>query len=244
MIDFHSFLPDEITIAPKHPLVQNFELLIPEANSASSEEIRQIQQSLSGAALEEPRLPGIVKRIIPLDADTFWEYWWCVPGRVLLPEDVELMTRDRDRVESILEKLIWLFGGFCFGEDSYRQGEQLPVHDWQEVLAFAHQKGFESYLLDIDFLPLAIKRDNQHKKAEDDTDTTHIVVEPPHWHIEFFQLTTINGGFEVKEPKTICSCQIWISKPFIKHLHTGETSTRYDLWVSRPLDMTKPPWLK
>jgi hypothetical protein len=79
VIDFHSFLPDEITIAPKHPLAQNFELLIPEANSASSEEIRQIQQSLSGAALEEPRLSGIVKRIIPLDADTFWEYWWCVP---------------------------------------------------------------------------------------------------------------------------------------------------------------------
>lgn len=63
-------------------------------------------------------LPSLVKRIIPLDADTFWVYWWCVPNRVLLPENVELMMSDRERVESILEQLLWLFGGYCFGKDS------------------------------------------------------------------------------------------------------------------------------
>jgi hypothetical protein len=34
------------------------------------------------------------------------------------------MMSDRDRVESILEKLVWLFGEHCFGEDSHRQGDQ------------------------------------------------------------------------------------------------------------------------
>jgi hypothetical protein len=237
MINFDLFIPEEITIAPKHPLAQNLDLPIPDSNSASYEEIREIQQ--------RDRIPGVVKRLIPLDAQTSWEYWWCVPDRLLLPEDVELMTSDRERVESILEKLVWLFGGHCFGQDSHRQGDQLPIYDWQEVLEFARRHGFESYLLDIDYLPTAIKRDNRHTSpAEDDTNTSQIAVEPPHWHIEFFQLTTTNGGFEIQQPKTVCSCQIWTGKPFIKHLHTGETSTRYDLWVSRPLDLTQPPWIK
>ncbi len=245
MINFDSFIPEELTIAPKHPLAQNLELLIPDATSASMEEIREIQRRVSEATPPELRIPGVVKRIILLDAETTWEYWWCVPGRLLLPEDVELLTSDRPRLEIILEKLVWLFGGYCFGKDSHRQGDQLAVHDWQEVREFARQQGFESYLLDIDFLPLTIKRDNRHFNSnEADTDSSHIVVEPPHWHIEFFQLTPTRGGFEIQEPKTVCSCQIWTGKPFIKHLQTGETSTRYDLWVSRPLDITEPPWLK
>jgi hypothetical protein len=119
VIDFDSFIPDEIMSAPEHPLAQSLVLplpTLPNANSASSEEICQIQQS--------QRLPGVVKRIIPLDTETSWEYGWCVPGRLLLAEDVELMLIDRDRVESILEKLVWLFGEHCFGEDSHRQGDQ------------------------------------------------------------------------------------------------------------------------
>lgn len=237
MINFDSFLSGEITSAPRHPLAENLELPLPEANNASFEEIRTIQQ--------RDRIPGIVKRIIPLDADTFWEYWWCVPDRLLLPEDVELIKSDRVRIENILEQLIWLFGGHCFNEDTYRQGEQLIVNHWQEVIKFASQQGFDSYLLDIDYLPTAIKCYNQqfHLK-EDDLNTTYVAVEPAHWHIEFFQLITTTGGFEIQHPKPVCSCQIWTGKPFIKHLNTGETLTRYDLWVSTPLDLTQTPWYK
>ena len=237
MIELKSLIPDEITIAPGHPLAQNLELPIPDGKRAAREEIRAIQQ--------RDRIPGVVKRIIALDTDTYWEYWWCVPGRLLLPEDVELMTSDRDRVESILQKLLWLFGGYCFGQDSHRQGDQLPIHDWQDVIGFARQRGFESYLLDIDFLPIAIKSYNRQVNLPvDDASSSHIAFEPPHWHIEFFQLTPTSGGFEVQELKTVCSCQIWTGKPFIKNLHTGETSTDYNLWVSRPLDITQPPWSK
>lgn len=268
MIDFGSFISEEIWLAPQHPLAHNLELPIFEANHSAYEEIRAIKEFVrdnvsdrapaeqlgtplvsesSGSvnsAPEELRIPGVVKRIIPLDNDTSWEYWWCVPGRLLLPEDVELMTDDLPRVESILEQLVWLFGGHCFGKECDRQGDLLPVHDWQEVLAFARQQGFESYLLDIDYLPTAIKRYNQESDpVKDSTDTEYIAVEPAHWHIEFFQLTPTDGGFEIQHPKTICSCQIWTSKPFIKHLHTGETSIRYDLWVAHPLDLTQPPWL-
>lgn len=269
MIDFDSFISEEIWLAPQHPLADNLELPIFEANHSASEEIRAIKEFVRdnisdrtpaeqlgtslvsessdsvNSAPEKLRIPGVVKRIIPLDNDTSWEYWWCVPGRLLLPEDVELMTGDLPRVESILEKLVWLFGGHCFGKDCDRQGDLLPVYDWQEVLTFARQKGFESYLLDIDYLPTAIKRYNQElHPVKDNTDTEYIAVEPAHWHIEFFQLTPTDGGFEIQHPKTICSCQIWTSKPFIKHLHTGETSIRYDLWVAHPLDLTQPPWLR
>lgn len=237
MIDFESLIPEEITIAPKHPLQENLELPIPGCDSACKEDIRVIQL--------RDRIPGVVKRIIPLDAETSWEYWWCVPCRLLLEEDLALIRSDRERVESILEKLVWLFGGHCFEKDSQRDGEQKIVHDWSNVVEFAYQQGFESYLLDIDFFPTAIKHYNPSANpSNSSTDTTHIAVEPAHWHIEFFQIIPTSGGFEMQEPKAVCSCQIWTGKPFIKNLHTGETSIYYDLWISRPLDITYPPWLK
>ncbi len=237
MTDFDLFIPDEITLAPPHPLAQNLELQIPDVTGAAVEEIQEIQL--------RARIPGVVKRIIPLDAETSWQYWWCVPDRILLSEDVELIENDLPRVESILRQLVWLFGGHCFGQDTERQGDRLAVHDWQEVLEFAHQQGFDSYFLDIDYLPTAIVRSiRQSDSAEDNTNSSYVAVEPAHWHIEFFQLAATEGGFKLQEPKPLCSCQIWTAKPFIKHLHADETSTRYDLWVSRPLDLTQSPWYK
>ncbi len=79
-----SFIPDEIAIAPTHPLGSNLELPFPDAHNASFQEIRAIQQ--------RDHIPGVVKRLIPFDADTFWEYWWCLHLLLLLAEDVELMT--------------------------------------------------------------------------------------------------------------------------------------------------------
>jgi hypothetical protein len=79
---------------------------------------------------------------------------------------------------------------------------------------------------------------------EADTDIGCIAVEPAHWHVEFFQLQPTNGGFELPKLKTVCSGQIWTSKPFVKCLQTGKSTTRYDLWISRPLDITQPYWLK
>ncbi len=235
MIKFDSFIPEEIAIAPIHPLAAKLELALPQSTNTSFEEIRKIQQ-LQG-------IPGVVKRIIPIDADTFWEYWWCVPDRLLLAEDVELMKSDRDRVESILEKLVSLFGGNCFAKDCSRQGDQIIIHDWQEVLEFAHKQGFESYVLDIDYMPNAIKRYSQPSLAgKTEPDLIYIAVEPAHWHVEFLQVITTAGGFEIPPTKAVCSCQIWTAKPYIKNLETGDTSTRYDLWVSTPLDMTQPPW--
>lgn len=211
--------------APEHPLAKNLELFAPDAMGASVKEIRKLQKRL--------RIPGVVKRIIPLDATTSWEYWWCVPGRLLLNEDVELLQKDRPRVEAILAQLVWLWGGYCFDNESDRAGDCKSIlYDWQQVLTFVQQQ-LKPDVLDIDFLPMAVEQQNT---------TKHIAVEPPHWHIEFFDLQPTNGGFELPETKTICSCQIWTSKPFIKHLETGERITRFDLWVSRPLDLTNPPW--
>ncbi|WP_199313027.1 hypothetical protein [Microcoleus sp. FACHB-672] len=236
LLDMHSFIPNEMAIAHSHPLAKNLELPIPDPRQATPAEIQKIQL--------RDRVPGIVKRIIPLDALVAWEYWWCVPGRLLLPEDVELLQRDRSRVESILSKLVWLLGGYCFTTDTCWEGEQPIVYDWQQILAVAGKQGFESYLLDIDFFTTAIKADNRQAGVAAGTQTpTHIAVEPAHWHIEFFQVQPAAGGFEIKEPKPLCGCQIWMAKPFIKNLQTGETLTRYDLWLSNPHNVTNPPWL-
>jgi hypothetical protein len=192
MMAFDSFVSEEIAIAPRHPLSQNLDLPIPDISSASVEEIREIQQ--------RDRIPGVVKRIIRLDAQTDWEYWWCVPGRLILPEDVTLLNSDLSRVESILEKLVWLFGACCFEQDSNRQGEHRLVHDWQDVLKFARQQGFDSYLLDIDYLPGTIEpcSDRFSSSTEADTGIGCIAVEPAHWHVNFFSLSLPMVGLNSK----------------------------------------------
>lgn len=209
--------------APEHPLAKNLESFIPAATT-SIKEIRKQQR--------RSRIPGVVKRMIPVDATTSWEYWWCVPGRLLLSEDVELLQSDRPRVEAILAQLVWLWGGYCFDNTGTRTNECESIFfDWQQVINFGHQY-LKPDVLDIDFLPIAVAPYNDE----------YIAVEPPHWHIEFFESQPTNGGFELPETKPRCSCQIWTSKPFIKHLKTGETTTRFDLWISRPLDLTNPLW--
>ncbi|MBD2004019.1 MULTISPECIES: hypothetical protein [Cyanophyceae] len=230
MLNLDSFVPNEMTIAPKHPLAANMDLPIPDGRSASKEEIRLIQR--------RDRIPGVIKRTLPLDAQIYWEYWWCIPDRVLLEEDLELLRSDRIRQETILSKLVWLFGGYCFGDDSKLHGEKDPVYDWQKVVEFACQHNYQSYVLDIDFLPTAIKQVQRQHSNE------CVAVEPAHWHIEFFRLQQTEGDFEIQEPKNLCSCQIWTGKPFIKNLQTGETLTRYDLWISSPGNIINPIWLR
>lgn len=229
------FIPQEMLTAPEHPLANNMESPLSNPQQSATEEIWAIQQ--------RDRIPGVVKRIIPIDNESFWEYWWCVPGRFLLPEDMELLQRDRPRIEEILNRLVLLWGGICFGEDTNRNQDHELIHNWQQILAFALQRGMKPDFLDIDFLPLTIKQEKQPSNAASNSSPINqVFVEPAHWHIEFFQIQPIVGGFVLQEPKKICSCQVWTGKPFIKHLDTGKTTTCYDLWVSRPLDLTIPPW--
>lgn len=243
MLEFNSLISEELAFAPEHPLEQNLERPLPDLRVASPEEIRAIQR--------RDRIPGIVRRLIPLNSTTVWEYWWCVPGRMLLPEDVDIIRCDRLRIETILAKLIWLLGGHCFGENSCLYGEAKSVYDWQQVLEFARNAGISPDAMDIDFMPTAIAQLNlshPHDKLPilpiaDKKTPNYVAVEPGHWHIEFFQLQPIEGGFELKEPKPMCSCQIWTGKPFIKNLETGETTARYDLGLATPFDITSHPWL-
>lgn len=243
MLEFNSFIAEALAFAPEHPLEQNLERFLPDIRIASPEEIRAIQR--------RDRIPGIVRRLIPLNSTRVWEYWWCVPGRMLLPEDLEIIRCDRQRIETILTKLIWLLGGLCFGENSCFYGDADSVYDWQQVLEFARNSGVSPDVMDIDFMPTAIAQVNLSHPydqlsalptAEGQT-PNYVVVEPGHWHIEFFPLQAIEGGFELQESKPMCSCQIWTGKPFIKNLETGETTTRYDLGLATPFDITSHPWL-
>lgn len=239
MLASDSFISDSLTLAPSHPFEQNLELPLGDIRVASLQEIRNLQRRL--------RIPGIVKRLIPLNSTGVWEYWWCVPGRMLLPEDVEILQSDRQRVETILAKLLWLLGGHCFGENDRLYSDAEFIYDWRTVVEFAQNTGINPDVLDIDFLPTAIAQVNlshPHDKAiAEGKPPNYVAVEPGHWHIEFFQLQAIEGGFELIEPKPMCSCQIWTGKPFIKHLISGETTTRYDLGIATPFDITSHPWL-
>lgn len=229
--------PEEAS-APEHPLQAHLNLPLPSPEQGTLAEIRRVQL--------RDRIPGLVKRLLPFDGELTWEYWWAVPGRMLLPEDVELLNRDRPRVETILAKLIWLFGGYYFEQTSPREGELQPLHEWQQIVQRAHHQGFNHYLLDIDYLPIAIKPYKSSQITLSDLPSEGIAecvaVEPAHWHIEFFQLKPISGGYDIQEPKPLCSCQIWTGKPFLRSCQTEDCAVRYDLWISKPLDITIPPW--
>ena len=212
------FISSNMMNAPEHPLADNLELSIVGVEG----------QKCYRAPGNGLRIPGIVKRIIPIDNTTFWEYWWCVPGRLLLPEDVALLQSDFPRVESILTKLVWLWGGRFIGDETSRD-----VSNWQQVLELGRENKLNPDVIDIDFLPLTVKAND---------DEGNIAVAPAHWHIEFFQLEATSGGYKLQEPKKACGCQIWTGKPFVKQLDTEESMIRYELNISQPLDMTSPPW--
>lgn len=233
MDDVNLFMSLEMMIAPPHPLEDNLELALPDSQHSSLAEIAEIQK--------RDRIPGIVKRIIPWDTSTSWEYWWCVPGRVLLPEDVELLQSDFSRVESILAKLVWLWGGHCIGAETKQASEMKLVYDWQQILKFVGNTKLKLDVLDIDFLPLTVKENNGNFAGDSDR-PKYVAVEPPHWHIEFFQLEDVGGAYQLQQHEDLCSCQVWTGKPFLRHLDTAEATIRYDLWISTPLDMTSPPW--
>lgn len=237
MLNFDEFISSELMQAHPHPLSENLTRHLPDAETLATQQMREIQL--------RDRIPGLVKRLIPLNPLTSWEYWWCVPGRLLLPEDMEVLKSDRPRLEAILSKLVWLLGGNCFGDGTPLQGEANPVYDWQQVLAFVADSGLRPDLLDIDFMPTAIEPridfsiDNGYELFSHES-PHFVAVEPSHWHIEFFQLQEIEGGFDFVQPKQLCSCQIWTGRPFIKNTKTGETKTRYDLWISCPHDLVNP----
>jgi len=235
MLNLDTFITDEILTAQPHPLTENIGLIFSDGEVASTRtEIWEMQR--------RDRIPGLMKRSIPLDYFAAWEYWWCIPGRMLLPEDRSVLRSDRQRVETILEQLVWLLGGHCFAEHTRFDGENNPIYEWQEVLTFVKNCHINSDVLDIDFFPTALHKINhkingipEHKISD------YIAIEPAHLHIEFFPLQAIEGGFKLQEPKPLCSCQIWTGKPFIKNLKTGETITRYDLFISYPHDMIRSP---
>ncbi len=207
------FISSEMMDAPEYPLAASLELSVTE---------------MSDGQKGDRAFPSIVKRIIPIDNTTSWEYWWCVPGRVLRSEEMALLRSDFARVEKMLTKLVWLWGGRFIGAEASSE-----VSDWQQILGLVRENTLNLDAIDIDFLPLAV----QVNEAEGS-----IAVEPAHWHIEFFQLEVTDGGYKLQEPKKACGFQIWTGKPFIKQLDTGEATIRYDLNISQPLDMTSPPW--
>ncbi len=238
MVAGELFISEEMMTAPEHPLANQLEASVAEFLQESPAEIREQQR--------RDRIPGIVKRIVPIDNNTTWEYWWCVPGRTILPEDLEVLQSDRPRVEAILSRMVWLWGGYCFGEQStHSLADSEPIYDWQKVLDFAHQQNLTPDILDIDYLPGVVNRlySQQSDAVSSRATPDYVAVEPAHWHVEFFQLQPVDGGYELKEPKQLCSCQIWTSKPFLKHIASGEIKIPdTDLWLSRPLDLTIPPW--
>lgn len=236
MINLDTFISDEILFAQAHPLMENSSLSLASFQGVtSSEEIWEIQK--------RDRISGLHKRISPLDYATSWEYWWCIPGRMLLPEDMEVLRSDRPRIESILAKLVWLLGGHCLGVNSHFDGQNQPIYDWQEVLQFVTRSGLNADIIDIDFFPTSLQRNNKPiASIPSEEISNYVAIEPAHLHIEFFSLQAIDGGFKLQEPKPLCSCQIWTGKPLLKNLKTGATYTRYDLCISTPYDtMGIPP---
>jgi hypothetical protein len=236
MLNLDNFIPNEVLFAQPHPLAENNSLSVTSFQGISTqEEVWDVQK--------RDRISGLHKRIFPIDYSTSWEYWWSIPGRMLLPEDMEVLRSDRQRVETILEKLVWLLGGHCLGANSHFDGQNQPFYDWQEVLQFVNQSGLNADIIDIDFLPTSLQTNNKPIAGIPLDEISHYVaIEPAHFHIEFFSLQAIDGGFKLQEPKPLCSCQIWTGKPLLKNLKTGATFVRYDLCISTPYDtMGIPP---
>ena len=84
MLNLDNFICDAVLFTQPHPLAENSSLSLASFQGVtSSEEVWEVQK--------RDRISGLHKRISPLDYATSWEYWWSIPGRMLLPEDMEVL---------------------------------------------------------------------------------------------------------------------------------------------------------
>lgn len=199
-----------------------------------------IQSDLLKALRPRQATPNLTLTTVPICQNESFELWapkWTPRGRNFTSLEIELLRRDRLRVNLILSKLVWLMGAICLGEDDWNVGDHQPLYDWDAVMDFVRREGrcVNPIVTRILFTPHSIiPIYDKARKQEGRIPPQAWEVSPPHWSIIFDDLISVGQAFQLKQAGDWVSVEIWTGKPMRREVRTGKLYVEYhDLYASK-----------
>ena len=126
-----SYIAADLYLAPEYHLAKNTYKELPaiQPDVLKSEYLDSLAEISAIQIFED--IPGIKKSRIPIDAENLMEIWEPIPARIFLTEDLEFLKADNQRVETVIEKLIWLGNSWL---SSAILTQRTKVETWEDVL--------------------------------------------------------------------------------------------------------------
>lgn len=219
------FIPEELGKAPEYDLEKNTTKDLPNVDLEATKAVYLDALAAVSATQIFEEIPGIEKVRILVDAKTSLEVWNLMPSRVLLPSDVELLKRDRARVEAILEIIVGVFD--CWINSEILE-QKLQVQSWKEVLELLND-----YKYEFDFIDLRYS----HPQIQVETHTLELkeaeywAIYPPCLTLKFIKTRGLNGGYIVDDYNSLYNfcVEAWAGLPLFRSRQTGAVKTLADL---------------
>lgn len=198
-----------------------------------------IQPEFLKALRPRQTTPTLSLTTVPIDQNLSFELWtpkWTPKARGLTPLEVELLIKDRPRVNRIMSKLVWLMGAICIVEDDLAVGDRPPIYDWDTVVDFVRLEGrcVNPIVTRVIFSPQAIiPIYDKSRKQEGRIPPQAWEISPPHWSIIFDDLIPVGKSFRLKQGGDWVSVEIWTGKPVRREVRSGKFYVEYhDLYAT------------
>ena len=214
-----SYIAADLYLAPEYHLAKNTYKELPtiQPDVLKSEYLDSLAEISAIQIFED--IPGIKKSKIPIDAENLMEIWEPIPGRIFLSEDLEFLKADNQRVEAVVEKLIWLGNSWL---SSAILTQRTKVETWEDILNILQQ-----YNYTFDFITIAHHSHKiileTHNNATNEP-TEYWGVYPNCWDISLIKTRNFNGGYIIDDYNTPYnfSIEVWVGIPFLRNIKTRE----------------------
>lgn len=216
------FIPAELSKAPDYRLVENTSKPLPDIEPESTKAAYLDSLAAISATQIFDNIPGIEKLLINLDSKNSFEIWNMIPNRVLIPEDIDFLQQDSNRVEAIVEKVVSLFDSWL---NSEILDKKIKIESWEAAKAVLEQYDYEFNFINIHRIHHQIKLENYKATAEEVSESW--VVYPPGVQIELIKTRSLNGGYIVDDYNSLYNFNIeaWAGLPLFKDIKTGSLTT-------------------
>ncbi len=219
------FILEHLCKAPEYNLAINTNKELPEIDPETTKSAYLDALAAICATQFFEDIPGIAKERILFGSENTFEVWNLIPHRVLIPEDVEFLKRDRSRVEAIAQKITWLFDSWL---DSRILTQKLPVNSWDDALDVLERYNYEFDFINIHSRPHRVRAETRTAPSGKVTD--YWAVYPPCLTIDFIKTRYLNGGYIVDDYNSLYkfNLEAWMGLPLLRNQATGEAVTLKD----------------
>ncbi|MBD1924746.1 hypothetical protein H6F74_00375 [Trichocoleus sp. FACHB-90] len=220
------FIPEDLFKAPEYELAKNHNKELPDVEKIATR-ARYLDSLAPISAIQVfEEIPGIKKSTISLNTETFFEVWNVISGRVLLPEDLEFLKQDANRVESIAKNLLWL-GESWLSSQIFEK--KLKVENWEDVQKVVNRYEYEYEFIDIVEVPYKVSLEPHKNKFGEVNE--YWGVYPTCWNISLNRTRGFNGCYIINDYNSSYrfNIEVWAGIPFFRNVKTGEVVTLENL---------------